>query len=111
MGYDLPHHLFSDELHLDLQAQRCTRAGQPILLGPLEFALLFYLAQHIGAPVPYVTLLHEVWQCEQGGTLNQLKSCVKRLRHAIEPDPHRPRYVLNVRGYGYVLVLKGNDDK
>jgi DNA-binding response OmpR family regulator len=29
---------------------------------------------------------------------------VKNLRHKLEPDPHRPRYVLTVHGVGYRLA-------
>lgn len=111
MGAKLPQCLRINDLVLDLKAGHGTRAGQPIRLGPLEFALLSRLARHPGEPIPYAILLCDVWGYEQGGALNQLKSCVKRLRHAIEPDPRHPRYVLNVRGYGYMLVLNDNDDR
>lgn len=92
-------------LTFDLIAHQAQFRHRLLPLGPLEFSLLLHLARQRGQPVSYAALLHEVWGYAPDGPLHQLKSCIKRLRHAIEPDPHRPRYVLNVRGYGYLLVV------
>jgi DNA-binding response OmpR family regulator len=40
---------------------------------------------------------------ELGGTPEQVKSAVKRLRRKIEPDPHHPQYIISVRRVGYQL--------
>ncbi|HEY4688387.1 MAG TPA: helix-turn-helix domain-containing protein, partial [Anaerolineae bacterium] len=40
---------------------------------------------------------------QRGGTPEQVKSAVKRLRKKIEPDPHRPQYLVSVRRVGYQL--------
>jgi DNA-binding response OmpR family regulator len=44
-----------------------------------------------------------------GENHDALKGCVHRLRGAIEPDPARPRYVLAVRGYGYMMPARVDD--
>ena len=40
---------------------------------------------------------------ELGGTLEQVKSCVKRVRQKIETDPHHPQYIITIRRVGYQL--------
>jgi DNA-binding response OmpR family regulator len=36
-----------------------------------------------------------------------VKPHIHHLRHKIEPDPSAPRYILTVRGKGYLLVGNG----
>ncbi|MCH8138125.1 MAG: winged helix-turn-helix domain-containing protein [Proteobacteria bacterium] len=33
----------------------------------------------------------------------EIEQCIHRLRIRIEPEPSQPRYILNIRGYGYKL--------
>jgi two-component system KDP operon response regulator KdpE len=92
------------QVTVNLLARQVTRDGLPVHLPALEFDLLAYLARQAGRAVPYAELWREVWHCQPTGRSNDaIKSCVKRLREAIEPDPHNPRYVLAVRNYGYMM--------
>ena len=93
------------QVTVNLLAQQVTRDGLPVHLPALEFDLLAYLARHAGRAVPYDELWGEVWHCQPPNhwSNDAIKSCVKRLREAIEPDPHNPRYVLAVRNYGYMM--------
>ena len=91
-------------LTVDPLARRVYLDHKPVHLSALEFDLLAYAARHAGRAVPYAELWREVWHCQPTGWSNDaIKSCVKRLREAIEPDPHNPRYVLAVRNYGYMM--------
>jgi DNA-binding response OmpR family regulator len=94
-----------DNLKIDLIARRVWRGHEIIVLSPTEFDLLDCLARHIGQAVSADQILDEVWCCDPdcGGTLEQIKSTVKRLRKKIEPKPSHPQYVLSVRGVGYRL--------
>jgi DNA-binding response OmpR family regulator len=59
-------------------------------------------------------LLQEVWECgleTGGGSNNQLKSAIKRLRKKIEPDPKRPVYLITVRGHGYRVITREEWEK
>ena len=82
-----------------------TRWGKVIDLSPTEFALLVRLARDKNRTVSRAELLRSVWQTSiaRGGTDDQLRSSVKRLRGRIEPDRLHPRYLFTVHGHGYVL--------
>ncbi len=93
------------ELAIDLPAQTVERGGRVIQLSPAGFRLLACLTRHIGQAVSYDEILQEAFGYfpELGGTQEQVKSCVKRVRKKIEPDPRHPQYIIAVRGVGYCL--------
>lgn len=93
------------ELVIDFQAQEATRKGKPIHLTPLEFKVLAHLARNRGRPVSSAELLEAVWQtpASEGGTMAQVRNCIKRLRRKIEPGTKHLRYIQSFRGWGYVL--------
>lgn len=74
-------------------------------LSPTEFATLSYLAYRAGQVVSYDELLQAVWNTslKQGGSLDQVRSTIKRLRQKLGEIPEHPRYLVNVRGIGYRL--------
>ncbi len=83
-------------------ARQVRRWREEIELTRLEFDLLLYLVENAGRVVGYDELLTHVWNCDYAeGSRETVKSCVKRLRHKIEPDPAQPRYLVTVRGVGY----------
>src|SRR3989304_3922862 len=90
---------------IDLVPCREKLGNQVIRLSPIEFRLLAYLAEHIGEAVNYDDLLDSVWDCgaESGGTLEQVKTGVRRLRQKVEPDPHNPQYIISIKKVGYRL--------
>ena len=59
---------------------------------------------HAGQPIPALQLLRDVWQYPVGtGDPILVRVHIGNLRAKIEPQPDTPRYILNVRGRGYVL--------
>jgi DNA-binding winged helix-turn-helix (wHTH) protein len=92
-------------LTIDLQTRQVTRWGVPIHLTPLEFDVLAHLARRRGRPVSAEELLEGVWQtsADKGGTVAQVKNCIKRIRRKIEPDVKHPRCIQSQRGWGYIL--------
>ena len=83
-------------------ARQVRRWGEEIELTCLEFDLLLYLVENAGQVVGYDELLTQVWECDYAeGSHETVKSCVRRLRHKIEPEPSQPRYLVTVRGLGY----------
>ncbi|MEW6567986.1 MAG: winged helix-turn-helix domain-containing protein [Chloroflexota bacterium] len=108
-GVETPTKLRFSGLWIDLDRGRVSRRGQRVALSPLEFRVLAYLARNRGRVVSTAELLESVWQTSlaAGGTADQVKSCIWRLRRTIEPDPSRPRYLRSVRGEGYSLVDPG----
>jgi DNA-binding response OmpR family regulator len=96
-------------LQLDTWRQEATLAGRTLPLTPTEFRVLLCLAEHAGTMLPYAYLV----RCAQGYDADELeageliKPHIHHLRQKLEPDPTAPRYILNVRGKGYLLSPVG----
>src|SRR3954470_6464361 len=96
-------------LQLDTWRQEATLAGRTLPLTPTEFRVLLCLAEHAGTMLPYAHLV----RCAQGYDADELeageliKPHIHHLRQKLEPDPTTPRYILNVRGKGYLLSPVG----
>ena len=90
---------------VDLVAGEVRRDGQVVKLTASEFRILASLVRRPGT----VHSSRELMRAAQGydmpeGEANDIvKVHVRRIRRKIEPEPQEPRYVLNVRGLGYVV--------
>lgn len=84
----------------DLTRSELTRNGALVHLTSAETSLLSVLGSHKNE-----TLSREYLQTEAnlGGNVRTVDVQVTRLRRKIEPDPKLPRYLVTVRGAGYVL--------
>ena len=92
------------ELELDLEKRELRVGGKPVHLTPHQFDLLRVLASNEGKLLTHRAILQEVWGPGYGSESNLLHVHVSQLRRKIEPDPARPRYILNQPGVGYRLV-------
>jgi DNA-binding response OmpR family regulator len=96
-------------LNLDTWRQEATLAGRTLPLTPTEFRVLLCMAEHAGTMLSYAHLV----RCAQGYDADELeageliKPHIHHLRQKLEPDPTAPRYILNVRGKGYLLSPVG----
>jgi len=102
-----------DDLAIDLNARRVRRGNHIIALSPVEFRLLACLAKHIGEAVSFNQILDDVWgsKPDRGGTFEQVKSALKRLRRKLAPDPNHPQFLITVRGFGYRLRSQAQWDE
>lgn len=91
------------ELLVDLAAHRVRVAGQEVHLTPIEFKLLTFLVRHAGKVVTHRQLLKEVWGSAREDQSHYPRIYVHQLRHKIEPDPARPRFLRTETGIGYRL--------
>jgi len=91
-------------LAIDLAAHRVQRDGADVHLTPIEYKLLAVLAQHRGKVMTHRQLLREVWGAAHVESPHYLRIYLRALRHKIEPDPTRPRYLLTEVGVGYRLA-------
>ena len=48
-------------------------------------------------------ILRQVWGPRYAAEVNYLRVYMKKLRHKIEPEPARPKYLVNEPGIGYRL--------
>jgi two-component system KDP operon response regulator KdpE len=92
------------DLRIDLEKRAVTMDGRAIALTPIEYDLLRVLAQNEGKLLTHPALLREVWGPAFQEESNYLHMHVSHLRRKIEPDPARPRYLLNQPGVGYRMV-------
>lgn len=88
---------------IDLGRRTAQGPQAEIHLTPLEYRVLECLARHAGFIVTQNQLVREVWGPEHLGDTRSLRVCVKNLRAKLEPDPHRPAYLLTEPGLGYRL--------
>ena len=92
------------ELRIDLEKRAVTMAGEPVSLTPIEYDLLRLLAENQGKLLTHPMILRAIWGPAFQEESNYLHVHVSHLRRKIEPDPARPRYLLNQAGVGYRLV-------
>jgi len=103
-GRDRPEPVFRvGVLSVDLASRRVRLAGAEVHLTPIEFKLLAYLVRHAGKVVTHRQLLKEVWGSARDDQAHYPRLYVHQLRHKIEPDPARPRFLRTETGIGYRL--------
>lgn len=88
------------EFDFNVSRQELRRDDAIIRLTTIEANLLTILARNPGATMTRDELIA---QCRIDGGARTVDVQVTRLRRKIEPDPREPRFLLTVRGQGYVL--------
>ena len=91
------------DLKVDLGARLVYRGGQEVHLTPIEYKLLATLARHAGKVLTHRMLLKEVWGPNAVEHTHYVRVYMTQLRHKLEDDPSRPRYLLTESGVGYRL--------
>ncbi|UZR29998.1 response regulator [Methylococcus mesophilus] len=91
------------ELKIELTKRRVFVGVEEIHLTPIEFRLLCVLARNAGLVVTHRQLLEKVWGPSFVEHSHYLRIYMGQLRHKIEADPARPRYLLTEAGIGYRL--------
>jgi two-component system, OmpR family, KDP operon response regulator KdpE len=77
------------------------RSHGSVRLTPTEWGVLEILLRNAGKLVPARQLLNEVWGPKYQHETHYLRFYLARLRRKLEPDPSRPRYLINEPGMGY----------
>lgn len=95
--------IISDELVIDINRRVVHRNNETIALTPTEFRLLEVLAKKQGKAVSEEALTRKVWGDYRSEDSTVLRRYIWSLRAKIEHDPSNPRWIINVRGYGYML--------
>jgi two-component system KDP operon response regulator KdpE len=89
------------DLKIDLARRVVTRGGEEIRLTPIEFKLLATLVRNAGRVMTYQQLLKEVWGLRYASQKQYLHVYVGHLRHKLEQDPTRPKFLITDAGVGY----------
>ena len=74
-------------------------------LTPIEYKLLSVLVKNAGMVVTHTQLLKEVWGPPYAHQTQYLRVYMTQLRHKLETDPARPRFLTNEPGVGYRLRM------
>jgi two-component system KDP operon response regulator KdpE len=91
------------DLRVDLESRRVFVSEREVHLTPTEYKLLAQLVKHSGKVQTHRQLVKEVWGPNATEQTQSLRVYMKQLRHKLEADPTRPRYLLTEPGVGYRL--------
>lgn len=94
--------LCAQDVVVDLDAHLARVGDRVVVMPHKELRLLAALVGSAGKVVARSQLSHDVWG---SGAIpsKSLEVHIRRLRRRIEADPHRPRYIRTVRGFGYIF--------
>ena len=92
-----------DNLMIDLNRREVRLDSKLINLTPTEFRLLEILTRRHGKAVSEEDLTRQMWgeYRQEGSTV--LRRYVWSLRNKLEEDQANPRWIVTVRGFGYML--------
>ena len=93
------------ELRVDLASRRISVGDAEIHLTPTEYRLLAILIKYAGKVVTHRQLLKEVWGPPYVEHTQYLRNFMGQLRQKLEPDPAKPRFIINEPGIGYRLKV------
>jgi two-component system, OmpR family, KDP operon response regulator KdpE len=91
------------ELQVDQLRRHVSVRGAEVRLTPIEYKLLTTLVRHAGKVVTHQQLLREVWGPSHEDQAHYVRVYMAHLRHKLEAEPARPRYLLTEAGVGYRL--------
>lgn len=94
-----------DRLSVDFVHQKAIIQGEEISLTPTETKILFILMRNAGRSVTSDFLLRRIWPLDEVYE-DTLRVHIHRLRHKIEENPSKPRYIVTERGIGYRFPLR-----
>jgi len=90
------------DLQINLGDKSVSLKGNTVILKAMEYKLLAYLIKNKNRVVSKDELFKNVWE-DSFSDENTLNVHVRRLREKIEDNPSEPRYIVTVRGKGYVF--------
>ena len=91
---------------VDLAKRQVLVDGREVHLTPLEYSLFTTLIRHAGRVVTQRQLLKEVWGGAAGAQPLYLRVYMTQLRHKLEEEPSRPKYLQTEPGVGYRLFIE-----
>lgn len=94
-------------LRVDLARRQVFVDEREVRLTPNEYKLLATLVQHAGKVLTHRQLLKAVWGPTYLTEVHYVRLYMGQLRHKLEADPARPRYLRTEPGVGYRLVADG----
>lgn len=103
ISFSLTHCSFGDVI-VDFKGSLVTRGGKPIDLTSTELTILKLLIEHKNQIVSREKILNFVWGYETYPESRTVDTHVLNLRHKLEAEPRKPKYILTIHGLGYKFV-------
>ena len=97
-------------LKVDLPKRQVLLGGKDVHLTPIEYKLLAVLIQNAGKVVTHSQLLKEAWGPPYAHQTHYLRVYMTQLRHKLEADPARPKFLINEPGVGYRLKIDSEEE-
>ena len=94
------------ELRLDLARRQAFARGSEVHLTPIEYKLFSLLMRHAGKVITHRQLLKDVWGPTYVDQMQYVRVYMGQLRHKLEVDPARPRYLVTEPSVGYRLRVE-----
>ena len=91
------------DVKVDLLKRVVTKSEADVHLTPIELKLLSTLIKYEGRVITHQQLLKEVWGPGSSQQVQYLRVYMGQLRHKLEDDPSRPRFLTTEAGVGYRL--------
>jgi two-component system KDP operon response regulator KdpE len=92
------------DLKVDLAHRKVHVRDEEVHLTPIEYRLLTALVRNAGRVMTHRQLLKEVWGPSHVEHNHYLRIYMANLRHKLEADPARPRFLQTEAGVGYRLA-------
>jgi DNA-binding response OmpR family regulator len=86
---------------VDFKKHEVVKKGKKVKLTEREFKLLKYLIEHRGEVITRDMLLDQVWGYDSFPTTRTVDNYILSIRHKIEDNPSRPKFILTVHTSGY----------
>jgi two-component system KDP operon response regulator KdpE len=90
-------------LRIDRERRLVLRDGGEVRLTPIEYKLLAAFAENPGRVLTHEYLLRRVWGPGYARQTHYIRVYMAQLRHKLERDPARPRFLVTEPGVGYRL--------
>jgi len=97
-----------DGLTLDPEKRKVTHSGVEVALTPSEYKLLHALMARPGRAFSRDELVGRLYEHGETVVDRVVDVHIGKLRHKIEPEPSRPRYIETVHGVGYRFAERGD---
>jgi two-component system KDP operon response regulator KdpE len=94
------------DLRVDFAHREVHRGEAAVHLTPLEYKLFVELVRNAGKVLTHRQLLTAVWGPNSAEQAHYLRVYMGQLRHKLEHDPARPKYLVTEPGVGYRLRVE-----
>ncbi|TFH26032.1 MAG: response regulator transcription factor [Bacteroidia bacterium] len=89
---------------VDFPGSTVTRGGKAIPLTSTELTILRLLVERKDEVVSRDQILNVVWGYESLPESRAVDTHIVNLRHKLEPNPGKPKYIITIHGLGYKFI-------